>query len=279
MLATSASAATSYETEVAYGVNMRTQPSLSGKVIRMLNRGEDIHVIGEASGNWLKIQTKSGTIGYISDDDKYTDYDGFNTEVTYGVNVRTQPSASSKIVRMLKRGEDIRVLAEAEGNWLKVRTEGGTVGYISADEKYTDYDGNDSAPSGTSSPSRSALVSTAKSYIGDFEYEWGAEPWNTDYEEVDCSSYMELVFRKHGVDLPRTSREQAKEGSYVKKSELKVGDLVFFDTNDNGSINHVGMYIGGDKFIHASPSLDGVGISDLDSNFWSDHYVTARDVL
>ena len=212
ILATSALAATSYETEVEYGVNMRNAPSLSGKVIRMLKRGEDIHVVSEADGNWLKVKTKSGTIGYISDNKKYTDYNG-------------------------------------------------------------------SSSGGSTTPTRSKIVSTAKSYKGDFDYDWGAEPWNTNYKKADCSSYMELVFRKHGIDLPRTSREQAKEGTYVKKSNLKPGDLVFFDTNDNGSINHVGLYIGGGDFIHASPIFDGVGVSDINSNYWSDHYVTARNVL
>ncbi len=286
ILATSALAATSYETEVEYGVNMRSQPSLSGKVIRMLKRGEDIHVVGEASGNWLKIRTKSGTIGYISNDDKYTNYDAsaarYDTEVTYGVNLRTAPSASSKVIRMLQRGEDIRVVSEAGGNWLKVQTKSGTTGYISDNEKYTDYDGASSGSgSGGSAttPKRSAIVSTAKSYKGDFKYDWGAEPWNTNYKKADCSSYMELVFRKHDIDLPRTSRQQAKEGTYVSKKNLKPGDLVFFDTNDNGSINHVGLYIGGGDFIHASPIFDGVGVSDINSNYWSDHYVTARNVL
>nr|WP_274388709.1 SH3 domain-containing C40 family peptidase [Paenibacillus antri] len=258
---------------------MRTQPSLSGKVIRMLNRGEDIHVLGEASGNWLKIQTKSGTTGYISDNEKYTDYDRYSTEVSSGVNMRTQPSTSSKIIRMLNRGEDIRVLAESGDYWLKVQTKGGTVGYISSNEKYTDYEGGAGTGSSTSSASQSAIVKTAKSYKGDFDYKWGAEPWNTNNKYADCSSYMQLIFRKHDIELPRTSRQQAKEGTYVKKSNLKPGDLVFFDTNDNGSINHVGLYIGGGDFIHASPIFDGVGISDINSNYWSDHYVTARNVL
>ncbi|HZG86825.1 SH3 domain-containing C40 family peptidase [Paenibacillus sp.] len=217
LLASSVSAAASYETEVTYGVNLRSKPSLSGKVYRMLKRGEDVHVISEASGNWLKVETKSGTIGYISASDKYTDYRGG----------------------------------------------AGTSG--------------ETAASGTNL--RTRLAATAKSYNGDFDYKWGAEPWNTNNKYVDCSSFMEFVFRKHSVDLPRSSRQQAKEGSYVRKSNLRIGDLVFFDTNDDGRINHVGMYIGDGEFIHASPSFDGVGVSNLRSGFWSNHYVTARNVL
>jgi len=206
----------------------------------------------------------------------------YETEVTYGVNMRSEPSLSSKVYRMLKKGEDIHVISEASGNWLKVKTKSGTVGYISAADKYTDYEGGASADDNTpasGSNLRVKLAATAKTYNGDFEYKWGAEPWNTSNKYVDCSSFMEFVFRKHSIDLPRSSREQAKEGSYVGKSNLRIGDLVFFDTNDDGTINHVGMYIGDGEFIHASPSFDGVGVSNLHSGFWSNHYVTARNVL
>jgi len=286
--ASAAAAAKNYETNVEYGVNMRTGPSTSNKVVRMLRSGEDIHVI-EADGYWLKVETENGQTGYISSNEKYTNYDPaavrYETEVEYGVNFRSQPSTSGHIYRMLPKGEKIHVL-ERDGSWLKVRTKNGQTGYISAKEKYTDYEagsGSSGSTSGSTSGSvggsRAAVVATAKSYKGDFEYKWGAEPWNTSYRYADCSSYMELVFRRHGIDLPRTSRSQAKEGTYVKKSNLKAGDLVFFDTNDNGTINHVGMYIGDGEFIHASPSFDGVDVSKLSSNFWSDAYVTARSVL
>lgn len=128
-------------------------------------------------------------------------------------------------------------------------------------------------------PTGKRIVTVAKSYLGDFDYKFGAEPWNTDYEKSDCSSYVQLVFnKKFGFDLPRQSEDQAKEGEKVKKSNLKAGDLVFFDTNDDGDINHVGIYIGDGEFIHSAPTND-VGISNLDKGFWEDHYKTARRVL
>jgi len=128
-------------------------------------------------------------------------------------------------------------------------------------------------------PTGEQIVKTAKKYLGDFDYVYGSEPWNTGYKEADCSSYTKLVFDiKHGIDLPRTSKEQSKVGKHVKKSKLKKGDLVFFDTNNDGKINHVGIYIGDGKFIHSSP-INDVGINKLDSGWWEDHYVTARRVL
>ncbi|WP_199613627.1 C40 family peptidase [Paenibacillus alkalitolerans] len=191
----------------------------------------------------------------------------YETVVTWGVNFRDQPTISGYKYRMIPKGERIHVIEKVNSGWLKIQVQDGTIGYISAKSKYT-----------SSLSTRDKLVSTAKSYIGDFKYRWGAEPWTTNYQYTDCSAYIELVFRNHGMDLSRSSRTQSKEGVYVSRSNLSKGDLVFFDTNSDGTINHVGMYIGDNQFIHASPSFNGVGISSL-SGFWSRTYVTARDVL
>lgn len=121
------------------------------------------------------------------------------------------------------------------------------------------------------------IASRADNYLGDFTYKFGAEPWNTNYRYSDCSSYTKLVFMREGVYLPRTSREQSKMGSYVSKSKLVKGDLVFFDTNQDGSINHVGIYMGNGRFIHSS-TVNKVGYSNLTYGYWEDRYVTARRV-
>ncbi|TLS51167.1 NlpC/P60 family protein [Paenibacillus antri] len=134
-------------------------------------------------------------------------------------------------------------------------------------------------PQASAAASGTRIAATAKTYLGDFKYKFGAEPWNSRYKYSDCSSFVQLVFNKrHGYHLPRTSRSQAKKGKYVSKSNLKKGDLVFFDTNDDGKINHVGIYIGNGDFIHSSP-VNRVGKSDLSSGWWKKHYVTARRVL
>ncbi|WP_199617518.1 C40 family peptidase [Paenibacillus alkalitolerans] len=121
------------------------------------------------------------------------------------------------------------------------------------------------------------IASRADNYLGDFRYKFGAEPWNSGYRYSDCSSFTKLVFKREGVYLPRTSRQQAKKGYYVAKRNLVKGDLVFFDTNDDGRINHVGIYMGRGRFIHSAPS-NKVGFNNLNYGFWEDHYVTARRV-
>ncbi|WP_274363511.1 SH3 domain-containing C40 family peptidase [Paenibacillus thermotolerans] len=206
----------------------------------------------------------------------------YNVEVISGVNFRSKPSVNSTVYRFLSKGTDVKVLSKVNKYWLKVSVNGKT-GYISALSKFTRKVGTTTATGTSTSTSAtskaSKIVATAKSYIGDFKYKFGAEPWNTGYRYSDCSAFVQLVFnKKHGYSLPRTSRAQAKAGKYVSKSNLKPGDLVFFDTTNNGIVNHVGIYIGSGKFIHSSP-INKVGTSDLSTGYWKNHYKTGRRVV
>lgn len=276
--------AASYDTEVIAGVNMRSQPSTSASVYRMLRKGEDIRVISQVNNYWLKVETKDGRVGYISTSSKYTDYNGgaastssSTATANKGVNLRSKPSTSGSKIDFIRKGEKVTVLEEVNRYWIKVNY-GGKIGYTST--SYFDGVSSGSTQQNESaSASASAIVRTAKSYLGDFKYKWGAEPWNTKYKYSDCSAFVQLVFNKqHGHNLPRTSIKQSKEGRYIAKSNLQAGDLVFFDTDGNGSINHVGIYIGGGDFIHSSP-VNEVGINDLNTGYWKDKYKTARRVL
>lgn len=88
---------------------------------------------------------------------------------------------------------------------------------------------------------------------------------------IDCSAFTcELMDDVYGVTLPRTSRDQYKAASQISKKSLEQGDLVFFNTRGRG-ISHVGVYLGNNKFVHASTS-SGVMISDLDENYFSKRF-------
>ena len=82
---------------------------------------------------------------------------------------------------------------------------------------------------------------------------------------IDCSAFMQVVFSAlYGINLPRTAREQYHLSKRISRTELKEGDLVFFNTT--GGVSHVGMYLQNNKFVHASSS--GVTISDLFDDYW-----------
>jgi hypothetical protein len=86
------------------------------------------------------------------------------------------------------------------------------------------------------------------------------------------------AYRAIGVSLPRRSAEQATVGSKVDKSDLKPGDLVFFRTGRSRRINHVGVYVGSGKFVHASSSKREVREDSLSEGYYQSRYATARRV-
>lgn len=93
---------------------------------------------------------------------------------------------------------------------------------------------------------------------------------------IDCSALMQILYRdKFGINLPRTTATQVKEGRRVSKNNLEVGDLIFFRTGPN--TRHVGVYIGDNEFLHASTSR-GVMIAPI-NNYWSNIYWQSRRIL
>ena len=117
-----------------------------------------------------------------------------------------------------------------------------------------------------------AVISTAKKYIG-VPYVWGGQ----SPSGFDCSGFTQYVLSKNGISVPRTAAEQYAVGTSVSKSNLRVGDLVFFTTYKAGP-SHLGFYIGNGQFIHASSSK-GVTISSLSSSYYSGRYIGARRVI
>lgn len=94
---------------------------------------------------------------------------------------------------------------------------------------------------------------------------------------IDCSGFMYITFKSQfGIDMPRSTSQQVKLGEPVARSELQIGDLVFFKTGRSGQ--HVGVYIGNSQFMHAS-TREGVIISSLDNGYWQKNYWTSKRIL
>ena len=125
------------------------------------------------------------------------------------------------------------------------------------------------------SPSTSSRVKTvlqrAFALLGT-PYRWGG---TSPERGFDCSGLVGYVFRSIGIDLPRVSRAMAHEGTAVAdRSALAEGDLVFF--GKRGKVDHVGIYIGEGKFLHAPRTGRDVTVSTLSSGYWSQKYLEAR---
>lgn len=96
---------------------------------------------------------------------------------------------------------------------------------------------------------------------------------------LDCSSYVQTVFRDAvGLVLPRTAREQAQVGAEVDRTELKPGDLVFFNTMRR-TFSHVGIYLGDNYFLHAPRAGSAVRVESMQSSYWTRRYNGARRVI
>ncbi len=121
--------------------------------------------------------------------------------------------------------------------------------------------------------SASEVITTAHKYLG-VPYVWGG----STVSGFDCSGYTQYVLKQNGISIPRTAAEQFTVGKPVAKTNLKVGDLVFFTTYKPGP-SHVGFYIGDGKFIHASSGAKQVTISELAGEYYTSRYIGARRVI
>ncbi|MEA1914227.1 MAG: LysM peptidoglycan-binding domain-containing C40 family peptidase [Campylobacterota bacterium] len=117
------------------------------------------------------------------------------------------------------------------------------------------------------------LVKLARKKLGK-RYVWGAQGQNS----FDCSGFTYYVAKTNGIKLPRKAIAQSKVGKPISKKNLVKGDFVFFDTSKKrrGYVNHVGIYIGNNQFIHASSAGKKVIITSLNKPFYKQRFKGAR---
>jgi len=133
----------------------------------------------------------------------------------------------------------------------------------------------DSAPKGQ----LATLLAKAKACIG-VPYRWGG----ITTKGFDCSGFVHFVFGSCGIDLDRTSGNQAKEGDPVDLANIQPGDLLFFSTRGmRKGITHVGIYLGEGQFIHAAgwrgTRTGCVQLGQLASSYFSERLVAARRIV
>jgi len=124
---------------------------------------------------------------------------------------------------------------------------------------------------------KNKIEQDAKRFLG-IRYVWGA----TGPNKFDCSGFTQWVYRDSGIKIPRVSRDQAKVGQYVSYSNLKKGDMVFFDTKKRktGRVTHVGIYLGNNNFIHASSGAKKVVIYNFNSKpYYKKRFLWGRRVI
>jgi len=112
---------------------------------------------------------------------------------------------------------------------------------------------------------------TAERFVG-IPYRWGGE---NVVDGMDCSGFVRAVYNLCGLSIPRTSRDQFKAGDPVSKDGLQDGDLVFFGASED-KINHVGIYVGNGRFVHAPRRGEDIKVSTVDENYFEKRFMGAR---
>lgn len=295
--------ATKKASVTASALNMRKSPDYSAKVLQTLPKGSQLSILDESKSSWYKV-AHGDTVGWVYRDyvtvksssgtSKSSEVSRSSSTASKGtisgsvVNLRSTASTSAKVLVQLDKGTMVSITGSS-GNWYKVKTTKGTIGWILKSlisTKITSSSRGDSSSASRTSaktaeekpetPDKAQeIIAYAKKFLG-VDYVWGGE----SADGFDCSGFTRYVYKKFGIDLEHYAASQATRGVKVSKSDLEAGDLVFFDTDGGNSlINHVGIYIGGGKFIHASSGGDRVMITDLTSGFYANSFMTARRVL
>ena len=269
------------------GLNVRTGPSTSYAKIVTLSYGQSVNVLSTSNG-WSKINY-NGSTGYVSSQylqstkpssssSSETSQTVKYVNTTSGLNMRTGPATSYAKITTIAYGQSVNVLSTSNG-WSKINYSGST-GYVSSQylqSKKPSSSSSSNSGSTSVSSSASSVIAYAKTLLGK-PYVWGAQGPNS----FDCSGFTYYVFKnKAGIVLPRTSSAQSKYGTSVSWSNLKAGDLMFFDTNgaNNGQVSHVGLYIGNGQMIHASSSQRKIVITSVNTSYYKNAFVNARRVL
>lgn len=256
-------------------LNIRSGPSTGYSKIGSLATGSTVTILGTENG-WYKIKTASGT-GYVSSAyvtlgaAKSTAPAASYVCVTSGpLNIRSGPSTGYSIVGRLSTGSVVQVTGQTNG-WYKI-----SQGYISSQYVRTATAAEAASPTTAKHSGIGAdMAEYAKSLVG-CRYVYGGSSPSGGF---DCSGFTYYVCKHFGYTINRTASAQMSNGTAVSRSNLKPGDLVMFNSgNSSKRATHVGMYIGGNQFVHASTSSTGVIISNINSSYYSPIFVGARRI-
>ena len=220
------------------------------------------------------------------------------------LNVRQEPTSQSTLITSIKRGDKVTYF-ETVGEWARIITWTDKKGYVLAkylvdsadkvdkvvvqapppqetkkpeekpEENVVASRGTEEAQEEVSSEAdklADEIVAYAKTWLG-VPYRWAGNSKNG----TDCSCLTYHVFKHFGISVPRSSRAYSGIGTKVSRSEIRKGDILMWDTDKNGTIGHVGIYIGDGMFIHASSSKGKVVTRSLSS--YKEKYMGARRVI
>ncbi len=286
------------------GLRCRSGASTDSSIITVLAPGATVSLRGSAEGNWQPVVC-GGTNGYV-----YKTYlstgggssdpapaptpdpepaaafgNGDHAKTTSNLNLRYEPSTGAGVATYAPTGTVVLITGGPAGNGYYPVNWDGLKGFMHGDyltktSEALSERGGSAAPEpsdpptsggGGSSATGNAIVDYALGYEG-YPYVWATHgPYS-----FDCSGFTYWVIRNVvGKDIGYGLWSQVAAGTPVGRGSLQPGDLVFFQNTYKAGLSHVGIYIGGDQFIHAENENTGVKISSLSSNYYSSRWYGA----
>lgn len=248
-------------------INVREVPGTEAEIVGKLPNNAGCEIIG-TDGEWTQIE--SGKVkGYVKSEYLLTGEAAIAkaqevkqtvaTVTTTTLYVRDEANTDSHVITMMSEGEELEVLEVLDG-WVKINVDSDE-GYVSSDyvsiatelpkaQTMTEVRYGQGV-----SDVRVSLVSYATQFVGN-PYVWGGTSLTRG---ADCSGFVLSVFANYGISLPHSSKAQANCGTKIAASDAQPGDLFFY--GNGSSINHVAIYIGGGRVVHASSPKSGIKIS------------------
>lgn len=240
-----------YQAKNAYiketSVNVRSSSSTSSDVITTLSQNTQIKVVGEEDG-WYKVEVndKSGYILKTLVSDKKVEVTSRSAVATRTVTQETTAVNTTNTVQTTQNNTNQETAQVSETTETVEST----------------------------SSKGEEVVAYAKQFLGCRYVYGGSGP-----SVFDCSGFTMFVYSHFGYYMGHSAVTQAYVGTYVPRSQLQPGDLIIINNESNTSIGHVGMYVGGGNFIHASSGSGKVIISPLSNAYYNARYVTARRIF
>ena len=238
-------------------LNVRESADSKSKIIDQLDINYKVTVLEVVNDEWAKIE-KNGKTGYVSNkylSDQKTAITSRSGETSRENNEENNSNTENKQIE-----EKVEEQVEEKNEEVKAVENNNNEN----EEKNT----SDSSTKG------SDVVAYAKQYLG-CKYVMGG----TSPSGFDCSGFTTYVYKHFGISLSRTSGAQASNGRKVEKSDLQPGDILIYRDSANSKVGHVGIYIGGNQFIHAANPRKGVIITSMSDSYYTVRYVGARRVL